>query len=48
MLTLLLRDLTSEQIDALRRRAEALLAEYVAADGSVSVPGVARILVATA
>jgi SAM-dependent methyltransferase len=48
MLTLLLADLTPEQTGALRVRAEELLEEYVAYDGSLAVPGVARIVVATA
>jgi SAM-dependent methyltransferase len=48
MLSLLLGELTVEQVRALRMRSESLLEEYVADDGSLAVPGVARIVVATA
>jgi len=48
MLALLLAGLSAEQVTALRDRAELLLEEYVAPDGSVAVPGLARIVVATA
>jgi len=47
MLSLLLDQLTPEQVDSLRGRATELLEEYVAADGSLAVPGVARVVVAT-
>ena len=48
MLSLLLAGLLPEQGAALRARAEELLADYVADDGSLTVPGVARVVVATA
>ena len=48
MLSMLLEQLTADQEDALRARSESLLEEYVADDGSLAVPGVARIVVATA
>jgi SAM-dependent methyltransferase len=48
MLSLLLAELSPEQIEALRERAASLLEEYVADDGSLTVPGVARVVVATA
>jgi SAM-dependent methyltransferase len=46
MLTTLLAQLTEEESRALRARAEAYLHEYVADDGSIAVPGLARVLVA--
>jgi SAM-dependent methyltransferase len=48
MLAILLAGLSPGQIAALRERATQLLEEYVAGDGSLAVPGVARIVVATA
>ena len=48
MLSALLERLSSGEIATLRARAMSLLEEHVAADGSLSVPGVARIVVATA
>jgi SAM-dependent methyltransferase len=48
MLSALLERLSSGEIATLRARATSLLEEYVAADGSLAVPGVARIVVATA
>jgi SAM-dependent methyltransferase len=47
MLTTLLGRLPAGQVDALRLHAEAHLHEYVADDGSLSVPGLARVIVAT-
>lgn len=47
MLTSLLKELTADQAVALRSRAEQYLQQYVADDGSLTVPGVARVLVAT-
>ena len=47
MLTSLLERLSSDQIAALRVGAEAHLQEYLAEDGSLAVPGVARVIVAT-
>lgn len=47
MLATLLEGLTPDRIDALRSLAEAQLREYVAADGSVSVAGLARVVLAT-
>ena len=46
MLTELLARLDADETAALRRRAEELLHEYIAADGSLHVPGIARVLVA--
>ena len=48
MLSLLLGGLSPDQVDALRERAGSLLQDYVAEDGSLTVPGVARIVVAIA
>lgn len=48
MLSSLLEELTVDQAATLRSRAEEHLEEYVADDGSLTVPGVARGLVATA
>jgi hypothetical protein len=48
MLTLLLTQLTDEQAAELRRVAEKHLEEYVQRDGSLVVPGVTRVLAATA
>lgn len=47
MLTTLLERLTAGQAETLRTRAEALLQEFVATDGSVAAPGVARVVTAT-
>jgi SAM-dependent methyltransferase len=47
MLADLLGRLSDSQTAALRQEATGLLREYLAADGSLSVPGLARILVAT-
>jgi SAM-dependent methyltransferase len=47
MLNGLLEQISAEQVTALRRGAAALLAPYVAPDGSLSVPGRARALLAT-
>jgi len=46
MLTMLLARLTGEEAGALRARAERYLQEYVADDGTIAVPGLARVLVA--
>jgi len=48
MLTTLLGRLTEDEARALRTGAEAHLREYVADDGSIAVPGLARVVVATA
>ena len=48
MLTTLLARLAPDEARALRARAEAHLQEYVADDGSIAVPGLARVVVATA
>jgi hypothetical protein len=48
MLSLLLGGLAPDQVEALRERAGSLLGEYVGEDGSLAVPGVARVVVATA
>jgi len=48
MLTTLLARLTDEEARALRARAERYLDEYVADDGTIAVPGLARVLVAAA
>jgi SAM-dependent methyltransferase len=42
-LAVLLADLSADEAAVLRDRAEALLQEYVAADGSVAVPGLALV-----
>jgi SAM-dependent methyltransferase len=47
MLTVLLAQLAPADVAAVRARAEALLAEFVADDGSLAVPGVARVVAAT-
>jgi SAM-dependent methyltransferase len=47
MLTSLLERFSADEVAALRHRAEAHLQEYAAADGSLSVPGLARLIVAT-
>ncbi len=46
MLTTLLERLSPEEVIALRERAEVLLQEFTAADGSLSIPGLARVVVA--
>jgi SAM-dependent methyltransferase len=46
MLTTLLERLTPAEVTALRARAAELLQEFTAADGSLSVPGIARVVVA--
>ena len=46
MLTTLLERLTPAEVDALRGRAQELLQEFAAADGSLSVPGIARVVLA--
>jgi SAM-dependent methyltransferase len=48
MLSTLLARISPADAAALRTRAESLLEEHVAIDGSVAVPGLARIVVATA
>ena len=48
MLSSLLERISAAEAANLRRRAEAHLDEYVAANGSLTVPGVARIVVARA
>ena len=48
MLTLLLSQLTDEQTAELRRAAEAHLEQYLQRDGSLVVPGVTRVVAATA
>ena len=48
MLALLLGDISAEQARALRAGAERHLQEYIAEDGSLTVPGVARVVAATA
>jgi hypothetical protein len=48
MLTVLLSQLTDEQISELRRAAEAHLEQYLQRDGSIVVPGVARVVAALA
>jgi SAM-dependent methyltransferase len=47
MLAMLLDQLPDTQVAAVRERAEAELAAYVADDGSVAVPGLARVLAAS-
>ena len=47
MLSTLLERLSPAEATALRGRAEELLQEFTAADGSLSVPGLARVVVAT-
>jgi SAM-dependent methyltransferase len=47
MLTTLLQRLTPTEVAALRERSDELLQEFAAADGSLSVPGIARVLAAT-
>ena len=46
--TTLLARLSDDEVSTLRVRAQSLLEEYVAPDGSVAVPGVARVVLATA
>jgi SAM-dependent methyltransferase len=46
MLTTLLERLTPAEVAALRERAEELLQEFAAADGSLRVPGIARVVLA--
>jgi SAM-dependent methyltransferase len=48
MLTTLLARLTEDEAQALRERSETHLQEYVADDGTIAVPGIARVVVATA
>jgi SAM-dependent methyltransferase len=48
MLALLLNRISPDQARALRAAAERHLQEYIAEDGSLTVPGVARVVVATA
>jgi SAM-dependent methyltransferase len=48
MLATLLARLTDEEAGALRARAERHLEEYVADDGTIAVPGLARVVVAVA
>ena len=48
MLTMLLERLTPDETRALRARSETHLQEYVADDGSIAVPGLARVVAATA
>jgi SAM-dependent methyltransferase len=47
MLTSLLERLSSDEVAALRAGAEAHLQEYLASDGTLTVPGLARVIVAT-
>jgi hypothetical protein len=47
MLTSLLERLSGDQVAALRAGAEAHLQEYLADDGTLTVPGLARVIVAT-
>jgi SAM-dependent methyltransferase len=47
MLSTLLGRLTPDEVSALRKRAEELLQEFTAEDGSLRVPGVARVVAAT-
>ena len=47
MLAALLERISTDAALALRTRAEKHLREYVAADGSLTVPGIARVIVAT-
>jgi len=47
MLTMLLERLTPGETAALRTRSEALLRDYVADDGTIAVPGLARVVAAT-
>ena len=47
MLTMLLERLTTDEIAALRARSEAHLQEFVADDGTIAVPGLARVVAAT-
>lgn len=46
MLATLLERLSPDEADALRERAETYLQDYLADDGSLTVPGVARVVVA--
>ena len=46
MLSTLLQRLTPDEVSALRERAEELLQDFAAEDGSLSVPGVARVVAA--
>ena len=46
MLATLLERLTPAEVAALRERAQELLQEFAAADGSLSVPGIARVVLA--
>ena len=46
MLATLLEGLTPAEVAALRERAQELLQEFAAADGSLSVPGIARVVLA--
>jgi len=46
MLSTLLERLTPAEVAAVRKRAEELLQEFAAEDGSLSVPGIARVVVA--
>jgi len=48
MLTTLIERLTPDETVALRARSETYLEEYVADDGSIAVPGLARVVAATA
>jgi len=48
MLTILLERLSANEARELRARAESHLLEYVADDGSIAVPGLARVVAATA
>jgi SAM-dependent methyltransferase len=47
MLSMLLARLTQDEAQALRERAETHLREYVADDGTIAVPGLARVVLAT-
>ena len=44
MLAALVERLEPSELDAVRARVESLLSEHVAADGTVAVPGVARVV----
>ena len=47
MLALMAERLTPDELEAVRERAEALLAGYVQPDGTLVVPGLARVALAT-
>jgi hypothetical protein len=47
MLALMAERLTPAELGAVRKRAEELLAGYVQPDGTIAVPGLARVALAT-